>query len=210
MTKIYILSADNSLYRNDRDGYYRGDRGTTPKSVVELCRREQLPHLVMPDTLDFDTKNATRLEKVNFATVDSGVDVLSKEAIDAIESVGDIDWKLVPARFFDDTTGEEICAGRFYGVFFEFHANYFDYEKSDYDLRDWSSIPPEKVSDRMRKMVLIVRKMVLREPKQGFLPCFRLLASSPGLYITEAAYSAIIDKNLKGLKLRESKKIVTI
>ena len=164
----------------------------------------------MPDTLDFDTKNATRLEKVNFATVDSGVDVLSKEAIDAIESVGDIDWKLVPARFFDDTTGEEICAGRFYGVFFEFHANYFDYEKSDYDLRDWSSIPPEKVSDRMRKMVLIVRKMVLREPKQGFLPCFRLLASSPGLYITEAAYSAIIDKNLKGLKLRESKKIVTI
>ena len=121
--------------------------------------------------------------------------------IDVLNGVSKVDWTLIPVRFFNPASGEEVLSGRFSAVFFDEFGDYFDYEKSEYDEIDWSLRPPDMVTERMRKKVLVVHKMVLQEPDSGFPPCFRLLASSTGLYISEAAHEAILKAGLTGLKL---------
>ena len=207
MTKIYDLSFESALYRDDWDGHYLGKKSTTPDSLVELS---QSPHITLPDLLEFETHNPERLRKVNVATANSGVKMHSQKVIDAISSTGDVDWTLIPVRFVDKSNGDEVCEGKFSGVFFEYHSDFFDYERSEYKPRDWSSWPPEKLTDRMRKKVQSVKKMVLKEPDMGFPPCFQLLAIPYSLYISEAAYKAIVRAELTGLRLMESKKIFIV
>ena len=213
VTKVYRLSPDYKLYNDnyDEDGVYQGNKGSTPSSIIELSQLERLQHLKIPDTLDFNTKNPKRLKLVNIARVDLVSNVLSEELIDTIGSVGEVEWTLVPARFFDESTGEEVCISRFFGVFFHHYQDYFDYDQSDYDPRDWSSFPEDKVTDRMRKLVLNTRKSVLREPTQGFAPCFKLLASpTSGLLVSEKAQNAIVQADLKGLQIKKLKSIITV
>ena len=204
MAKVYDLSFESSLYSDDDDGYYLGNKGKTPISIVELSQR---PDIKLPDVLEFETHNPTRLKKVNIATANTSINILSQNLIDTIRSTGEVDWTLVPARFFNKTTGEEVCKDKFSGVFFEFHSDFFDYENSEYKPMDWSSWPPEKLTDRIRKQVRSAKIIVLREPDTGFPPCFQLLAISSRLYISEVAYKAIIKADLKGLRLTESKKL---
>ena len=155
----------------------------------------------MPASVDFDSRDISRLQSTNIARVDATISIFSNELINAICSVGDPAWTLVPARFYDENNGKEVCSGRFSAVFFEYFEDYLDYDESDYDLIDWSIYPQDKVTDRMRKKVGVIRKMVLREPDSGFPPCFRLLASSTRLYVSESAYNAIVNSAIEGLSL---------
>ena len=110
MAKVYDLSFESSLYSDDDDGYYRGNKGKTPISIVELSER---PDIKLPDVLEFETHNPTRLKKVNIATANTSINILSQNLIDTIRSTGEVDWTLVPARFFNKTTGEEVCKAKF-------------------------------------------------------------------------------------------------
>jgi len=200
LKRIYDISLDYSNYHvDDEDGYYRGDLQTEPFGVVELSQK--LPHIVVPETFDFDVCNIDRLVAASIAKVNSGTTVFTNELINVLNGVSKVDWTLFPVRFFNPASGEEVLSGRFSAVFFDEFGDYFDYENSDYDDIDWSLAPPDKVTERMRKNVSVVRKMVLKEPDGGFPPCFRLLASSTGLYISESAHTAILEAGLTGLNL---------
>jgi len=184
LKRIYDISLDYSNYHvDDEDGYYRGDLQTEPFGVVELSQK--LPHIVVPETFDFDVSNIDRLVAASIAKVNSGTTVFTNELINVLNGVSKVDWTLFPVRFFNPASGEEVLSGRFSAVFFDEFGDYFDY----------------KVTERMRKNVSVVRKMVLKEPDGGFPPCFRLLASSTGLYISESAHTAILEAGLTGLNL---------
>jgi len=198
MTKIYNLRIDRSQYQyDDYDGSYRGDMGAAPDALLELNAMNELPWKSLPEILEFDTTNPARLETVHIAHVDSIMDVFSNQLIEALKSVGSLDWTLVPARFFDQATKEEVCKGKFSGVFFEYHNDFFDYESSDFTTPKFY----DEDTDRMRKKVSVIKKMVLREPNGGFPPFFRLLADPKIPLVSEVAHDAIVKAGLEGLDM---------
>lgn len=199
MTKIFYLRKDYSNYgTDDRDGIYRGDMSNIPDSMLELSAMEEfLPWKKLPEVLEFDTSKPTRLKTTNYPHVDVVIDIFSNELIQSLSNAGNIDWTLVPVRFFDRATGEEVCAGRFSAVFFDYHCDFFDYELSDFEQQKWSDKTPERV----RKKVSTIKKMMLKKPKDGFPPFFYLLADPKDRFITEAAHNAIVESELEGVEI---------
>ena len=148
MTKIYDLSFESALYRDDWDGHYLGKRSTTPVSLVELS---QSPHITLPDLLEFETHNPERLRKVNVATANSGVKMLSQKVIDAISSTGDVDWTLIPVRFVDKSNGDEVCEGKFSGVFLNTTVTFLT-------TRDLNTNPETGVHGHRRSSLIVCAK----------------------------------------------------
>jgi len=203
MAKIYSLINDHTAYKGaDYDGRFVGDKY---KMVIKTTEMNHIPpwnKQLIPDTVTFTTENAERLMNANFPFVDASLDVLSAPLIETIQSVGPINCKLTPAHFIDEH-GNTVNDDNFKVIYSNEHCDCFDYEQSDYDIRDWSSAPQDRVTDRMRKLAGVVRKLMLREPENGFPPYFRVLADPLNLYISEACYNAIIDAGHEGLRMTE-------
>lgn len=190
MTKIYEIRADRENYDGeDWDGVFHGDRYSIPSSTMEQSQqRSGKAPKTMPASFDFDTDNPDRLKNVNIVSQRTNVEVFSNILIHLIGSVGAVDWTLVPARFFDSSTGNEISTGDFSAVYFEYFSDCFDYELSEYQ------------PSRYGKKVRAIKNLVLKEPEDGFPPFFKLLASPIPNYISEATYEAIIAGGIANLR----------
>ena len=204
MSKIYGLMQGHNIHSDeDYDGVFLGDKLDIALSVSEL-KHSSLARSKMQTYIQFTTSNPNRLSDLNMLYTNTSIDVISVALVNTIKSVGSLDVELVPARFIDSTTGENVCEGKFVCVYLNEFLDCLDYDKSIYKMKDWSLISQdsqEKVTDRMRKKVRSLKKMILLEPKGGFPPYFKLLATPVGLYISSAAYHAIVKADLKYLRL---------
>ena len=206
MTKIYSLRCDTSIAYNkknlDHDGRIVGEKFGKASYTTELTHIPPWSKINPDETVSFITDNEERLSRSHYPVVDTNLDILSLHLIETIESVGPVNWTLKPV-IFTDRQGENVSADRFKVAYSNEHCDCFDYEQSEYKMRDWSASPQDRVTERMRKLASIVKKLVLREPENGFPPFFRILADPMDLYISEACHDAIADAGHTGLSMLE-------
>ena len=206
MAKIFALRYDRDSHysktSNDYDGILMGDEYKIVNNTTELSHIPPWSKLTVPETLSFKTENEERLNRANFPLANTTLDILSRQLIDTIESVGPVNWTLVPAHF-TDKQGKQLNIDRFMVVYLHEHSDCFDYEQSEYEMRDYSNAPQDRVTERMRKRAGVVKKLVLREPESGFPPYFRVLAYSLKLYISEECRDAIVEAGHTGLSMTE-------
>jgi len=203
MKKIYRLSIDTESlspvdnYSDDDIEEFLGEVEKTALSINEL---NYLPEKYeIPEKVQFRTHNEERLKKIHIPLKNTSLDVISNELIEIIKSVGDINWQLVPVEFVSESLSD-ANNNRFRCIFFNEHTDAFDYEKSVYEERNWSIFPDGSVTDRMRKVPAFIEKLVLKQPPDGFPPCFRLLADpARGLLVTEECRKAILEAKIKHL-----------
>ena len=70
-------------------------------------------------------------------------------------------------------------------------------------MMDYSNGPQDRITERMRKEAGTVKKLVLREPENGFQTYFRVLAYPFDLYISEPCRDAIVEAGHAGLSMTE-------
>lgn len=150
----------------------------------------------MPASFDFNSDKSTRLSEVNIVLQRTSVDIFSNNLIKIITNAGTVNWTLVPARFFKSPTEFEVSIGFFSAVFFEYFSDFFDYENSEYKF-----LRPDHPLERQRKKVVSVKKLILKEPEDGFPPYFKLLALPRKNLINEKTHDAILAAGITNIKM---------
>ena len=198
----YVADSDSSGY----DAVFLGPAAETPSTFSELAHVNNPPILdtlqSIPTKLEFSTPNVERLSRTNIVYNDFSFNIISQPLIDAVSSTGPMDWTLIPAKFFNE--GKEVCQGRFSAVYFNEHSEFFDYELSEYKRYN-RNIPKDRFNERMLLPVRLIKKMVLKEPKEGFPPYFRLAASAAKVYVSSACREAILDAKIDNVRMLPAK-----
>ncbi len=180
----------------DADGIHQGERMATPTSVQALSTLRT--NQTIPDQLIFKSRRPGRLARTDFPVMDIPIDVMSQALINTIEQCGDVDWTLVPAQFVD-AEGQAIN-GAFSAVYFERFSEWFDYEQSQYQRRDLSSVPLEYRTEEMLRQVETVDELVVQAPVPGLPPLFRLSAYEMTLYASAACRDAVLAAGHTGIR----------
>ena len=198
-----VFSIDRNNYElspNDIDGVYEGDRMTLPSPVSELRVLDFYPELVMPECIELITTNKN-LDRVHMPANTATLEIFSHELIDAVISAGTPDWKLVPVKFIDKKTREEVSQGRYSAVYFNEFCDCFDYDRSEYENKNWGR---RRIPERYKeKKVGLIKKRAFLEPEDGYPSLFRVLAEPTRLYVSEKGRAAIENAKLEGISMEQ-------
>ncbi len=158
---------------------------------------------LLPNNLYFDA-NFFHIPKFDFPFTNSGIFIVSKKVKEVFEKFIEFKFNVVPVIMFDDTclkdrflnnlelnnsipTNEDYLALRLPKL-----DSYFDFENSVYRVPKYSS-----------KGVRGIKKLVLKEPKEGFPAIFRTKEKSTIIFVREDLRRALEANNFKGCVFEE-------
>jgi hypothetical protein len=155
------------------DNDYRVVNAQMPKDIIFAAERK---HLNMTDF--------PRLEDAHFWPV------MSRKMAEVLLSVGDFPHQIIPVTFVDHSDIPIECD---YVIFHLTQlSNFFDLDESIY-----SRTPV--MNDSGRTVICDVKKLVLKEPKNGFPPMFRVKWNVVNLFVSAAAKTALEAADIQGL-----------
>lgn len=123
--------------------------------------------------------------------------VMSRRMLYVLNSVGTFPHQVISVSIEDDAASDydrnkrsgKYNRHEYVAVQVLEESDFFDYEKSDYTP---SRYPDSRIISR-------VREMVLREPKDGFPPLFRIPERPGVLYVSPQARAALEEANITGI-----------
>ena len=197
MTAVYSLTNDPELADSKYKAIYTG-KDNVAKIYDEINFLNDPPRRIpieLPKELQY-TLNEDKLDNIDWLPTNFNHDVFSKKLITAIGSVGKVDWTLVPVHL-KNKEGIKVFEENYQCVLYNEYCDCFDYEKSEYKPGIWTIMDPAEVTERKRKDVIAISKLILKEPKSGFPPLFRLLAHPTSLLISADCHDAILQAGIK-------------
>jgi len=197
MTAVYRLMNDPELADNKYKAVYTGNNNiaTVHHEINFLNDPPRRVPIELPKELQY-TLNEDKLDNIDWLPTNSNHDVFSKKLITAIGSVGKVDWILVPVHL-KNKEGIKVFEENYQCVLYNEYCDCFDYENSEYKPGIWTIMDPAEVTARKRKDVNAISKFILKEPKSGFPPLFRLLAHPTELLISADCHRAISQAGIK-------------
>ena len=191
MNKNYILSWNTShLIDVDSDAWLVKFPGYENVSLA-LLRSYQLPERIEFDAI-FDVIGLSDYPVNNVSWP-----IMSKRMLEVLSEIGAFPYKAIPLVMIDCEVvsienGIAIRSGKenyeFIGLQLLEHLDAFDWERSVYEPHP-----------RMANRASYIKKLVLKEPKEGFPPLFRLSAHPSALFITDKAREALKSKGIRGV-----------
>jgi hypothetical protein len=153
----------------------------------------------LPDEIAFEADfSVTRQSDYPFNNVNWPL--MSRRMLNVLLSVGDFRHRAIPVRLVDETVRlprrkdakgqfkKEVVDDRFVAVQLSSHLEAFDRERSEYEV---DTLFPDEVG--------IIKKLVLREPGEGYPPLFRLAAKPNYLFVSAAAKQRLEMEKLHGM-----------
>jgi|GEM_PF-1137364 len=143
-------------------------------------------------------------EKTDYPIIDIGISVMSNNMISILESQSQLNLNKIPVKTLDDTylgkrfdwrgnLKNDILNNDAYSILqiLEYSES-FDYENSVFrPLRSNPNMPG------------VIKKLVLKEPKDGFSSIFKIKEKSSKLFISAQAKEALEANDIKGCVFEE-------
>ena len=190
--KNYILNWDSSHFVDlDSDAWLVKFPGYENIQLA-LLREYNLPERIEFDAI-FDV-----IQRSDFPINDVGWSIMSQKMLDILLSIGSFPHRVIPLVMVDC---EVIGSGgkrsekenhRFIAVQLLEHLDVFDWENSVYE-------PDPTIKD----LVDSIDKLVLKQPKDGFPPIFRLSVYPYVLFVSGKARMALEQAGIKGVDFEE-------
>lgn len=143
--------------------------------------------------------NFSYVESYDFLFNDTGLLLVSQKVLSLIKDYSSIKCTAVPVLLIDDTYLEdkfnncgELLSDvpvnkEFYALRFEELKSYFDFENSDFRPSRFDPEIPGRI-----------RKLVLREPAEGFPEIFRTKEKASEIFVLESFKNKIEEASIKG------------
>lgn len=158
----------------------------------------------LPNKINY-LANFSYVESYDFLFNDTGLLLVSQKVLSLIKDYTSIKCTAVPAVLIDDTYLEEkfnncgellgdVPVNRdFYALRFEELKSYFDFENSDFRPSRFNPEIPGRI-----------RKLVLREPAEGFPEIFRTKEKASEIFVLESFKHKIEEASIKGCLFEEA------
>jgi hypothetical protein len=162
-------------------------------------------NLVLPEPIEYESIEKI-LVNTDYPYNSNRFPIMSKQMLDVLCSVGNFSYQVIPAVMIDTEVkyNEEIkkhakSGARNFNFSLVRIAEYihvFDWENSTYELNP-------KLPGRIK--TLTGKKIVLKEPKEGFPPLFRVSAMPYALLVSAEARTALETAGIRGVEFLDPK-----
>jgi hypothetical protein len=162
-------------------------------------------NLVLPEPIEYESIEKI-LVNTDYPYNSNRFPIMSKQMLDVLCSVGNFSYQAIPAVMIDTEVkyNEEIKKhaksgarnSNFSLVRIPEYINVFDWENSIYELNP-------KLPGRIK--TLTGKRIVLKEPKEGFPPLFRVSAMPYALLISAETRTALETAGIRGVEFLDPK-----
>lgn len=198
----------SKVFKIDFDYNHSGDSGRDAFHVpfaeeqnisVYMIDTEMYESSLLPEKIYFQA-NFNLIPEYDYPLTDLNIPVMSKKMLGITQTIGDFNFEIVPITMIDDTyldkrfdsnnnllasvpKNEDYVAVRLTDGLYSF----LDMDKSEYR--------PSRVNPNIPSRV---RKIVLKEPENGFPPLFRVKYTPSTLFVSKETKEALEATNIKG------------
>ncbi|NMM50767.1 Imm43 family immunity protein [Marinigracilibium pacificum] len=196
--KVYKLNwGFNHSGDSEKDAFHIPFKNNMEFSADMMSVRE----FELPERLYLQA-NFRIIENIDYPLTDLNIQIISKRILDIINELGGIKHRQVPITMIDDTFLDELFDKQgelkpnvptnndFVGIQLMEYTDVFDYDKSEYE-EDFI-LPVGHIS-----------KLILKKPKYGFPPIFKLKECSSEVFISEQTYNRMKNENIRGFDFEE-------
>jgi hypothetical protein len=155
-------------------------------------------NLNLPERVEFDAIGVI-FETIDYPYTDVRWPIMSKRMLDALLSVGDFHYIAYPLVIIDckQVYNEELGKKTNSGI--EFHNFFAMHLLEDLDIFDYENSVYERSENNPNVIKSNIKKVVLREPKEGFPPLFRVVNLETRLYVSSEARTALEKAGVRGI-----------
>jgi hypothetical protein len=198
--QVYLLENNLNRFRNVERGEGYDLEAFSFEEVMQVRYSVQSKILNLPDpTFFYRNKGKDFLYRLDSLAALEGCPIFSQKMIDVLLSVRKFNYKKYPIAVLDDRDlnpyedihkYKELSLRNDLFIFqtLEF-LDLFDWEKSKYTQEDF---------DKDMNIPTYIREFVLKTPKSGFPPLFRLPFKSTNLFISREAREALRRAGITG------------
>lgn len=199
MSKVFRLDFDyNHSGDGERDAFHVPFDEEQNISVYMIDTKLYESNL-LPEKIYFQA-NFNLIPEYDYPLTDINIPIMSKNMLNIVQKIGDFNFELVPIIMIDDTyLGERFDNDNNLISTVPINDDYIAVRLTDglYDYLDMdnSVYRPSRVNPNIPSRV---RKVVLKEPQNGFPPIFRVKYTPSSLFLSNAAKEALEKANVKG------------
>ncbi len=195
---------------DDREHYKEGERGQWDAYLIEFPGSDEVRFwnaqpLNLPEPVEFDAQTDV-LGSIDYLTTVPTWPVMSRRMLDVLLSVREFPHQVVPLLMHETPLlSEEVeMEGRPYIRTGKVNHDYVAVQLLEHlDVFDWEQSIYELDPDLPGELDGSPKKMVLKEPADGFPPVFRTKPLEARLYISAEGRAALEAAEIQGLRFSQ-------